>query len=672
MADEPSVTPPQPVQPPAPTPTPSGPPVEDLSNLSPFKVLQHRQQGNQVSESPSVAVPPAPLQAEPASLQSVPTPLSREELLKQAAETPATSFILPPQEALNQPQPAVAPPPIPPVAPVPPPAPVAPRPLPTPPATPPQPVQPPVSQPVRPPIPASIKIPPPLEVKPVSRPAAVPVPPPAGLGASSPIRLQTPQKSGGKGLLIGAVIAGLLLVTGGVLYVMAARGSRVPFFYTQVTGLPTTGEATAQQALAFVQARHHYQLVGTSSLTPASSSSTSTPQVPNLPDGSDTSAPAGAVYSAKATISAGEFSEGGSKFLGKEDITINDSPALSAVLRTGAAMTAPAVGTVPRDGMGWVSYVPSGVNPEVIEVPADTVRQTFLYSVLQPVPLEAILKGIGTETAYLPETNSQGNKQAAYAYDAKAEVLAGYFPATATLESMNIVVRYSQKSTTLAAGVPLEARLKGVMVYKQKKYDFDFFYSYSGWDQALSTTTDTNLASVATPTAAVARGAAEFVRHLGILSLEALPTTLSEELQQEVDTAVNPTGEGVTVAGDPIASSPSVAPTPSAEGIARDTQRLKDLQDLKTALENYKKDVGSYPSVFGTEQTGASATLINALVPKYITKVPIDPTKITYWYGYTSDGSTFIIRSVAEDTANSAAKRGGTFYYFEVINSEVL
>jgi len=69
------------------------------------------------------------------------------------------------------------------------------------------------------------------------------------------------------------------------------------------------------------------------------------------------------------------------------------------------------------------------------------------------------------------------------------------------------------------------------------------------------------------------------------------------------------------------------------------------------------------------EQTRSSATLLAALVPTYMTAMPVDPLSNTYWYEYSSlDGTSYKLRSVVEDPTNPSAKKGVTYSYFERIS----
>ena len=104
---------------------------------------------------------------------------------------------------------------------------------------------------------------------------------------------------------------------------------------------------------------------------------------------------------------------------------------------------------------------------------------------------------------------------------------------------------------------------------------------------------------------------------------------------------------------------PSVAQT-------RDSQRKIDLASIAKALESYHAKENKYPKVSGTEKiSNSSGVLYSALVPTYISKLPLDPNDPINYYGYESDGTTYKLSSVLEDkTDTSGTQVGGNYLYF--------
>lgn len=67
---------------------------------------------------------------------------------------------------------------------------------------------------------------------------------------------------------------------------------------------------------------------------------------------------------------------------------------------------------------------------------------------------------------------------------------------------------------------------------------------------------------------------------------------------------------------------------------ARDAARIAHVNQVRTALELYFDDAGSYPiiAIYGTSNGTGLGTV---LVPKYLTQLPLDPLSAgTYFYKY--------------------------------------
>lgn len=102
---------------------------------------------------------------------------------------------------------------------------------------------------------------------------------------------------------------------------------------------------------------------------------------------------------------------------------------------------------------------------------------------------------------------------------------------------------------------------------------------------------------------------------------------------------------------------------------ARDATRKKDLGIIKSALESYHKDNNSYPVSLSIDKTNnPNGVLAKALVPKYLSSLPVDPNDPTYWYGYTSDGKSFTLWSLLENTSDPEGKRDGNYVKYIVTN----
>lgn len=66
---------------------------------------------------------------------------------------------------------------------------------------------------------------------------------------------------------------------------------------------------------------------------------------------------------------------------------------------------------------------------------------------------------------------------------------------------------------------------------------------------------------------------------------------------------------------------------------SRDTKRRSDMEQIRSSLEMYRSDNGSYPNTGGgswTDASGLSATLVSS----YMAAIPSDPKSTTQTYRY--------------------------------------
>lgn len=82
---------------------------------------------------------------------------------------------------------------------------------------------------------------------------------------------------------------------------------------------------------------------------------------------------------------------------------------------------------------------------------------------------------------------------------------------------------------------------------------------------------------------------------------------------------------------------------------ARDAQRKSDLQQIRSALELYRADVGSYPL-----SSQFSSPLSNPITTTtvYMQQVPADPLTGNPAYVYCSDGTTYTIDACLENASD--------------------
>lgn len=137
----------------------------------------------------------------------------------------------------------------------------------------------------------------------------------------------------------------------------------------------------------------------------------------------------------------------------------------------------------------------------------------------------------------------------------------------------------------------------------------------------------------------------------------------------------------VVVAIIGLLSSVVLASLNSARGKARDAKRKQDMVQIRTALELYYHDYGSYPLAYGggwagysvnncngTQGTlsGATGYIIN-LAPTYIPNLPIDPSGSSIGcsgYLYSSNGTHYKLLSHSNNGGGpeSYPSAGQSFY----------
>ena len=446
------------------------------------------------------------------------------------------------------------------------------------------------------------------------------------------------------GLIAGVGLFVALVVLSGGGYVLALGGSRLPIFYSLASGLSPDGLAVAGKAATYVGGKQSYLENGSTAIVGGEVSGSTLP--------GNTGSASNSIGTIKTAITAANplrYDLKAAGLSGKLGLTIDTAAELPIYLNTKATGF---------DGK-WLVNLPANTGNPLVSVKADGIPKSLLFPALQPAPLTQLLAAVTKETSY---QKMAGQQVAYYSYNLDGGKLAVSLPAGATVATATLGIYYQWQTAQ-----PLHTDLSIKFSYQQRSYQLTEAYDYKSWDAALpAATSDTNLAAVLTPSTVNVPQQVEatgFIPQLGIL-LTNIPSTY--DLSTVV---IVPTGEGVTKAGSAITAVPPLPVVPATTaGIQRDTQRQADLNDLQKALEAYKTKTGAYPKVTGVVQTGASADLITAMVPTYMSKLPVDPLKDTYWYEYSSDGTAYALHAFAEDATNAQAKKGKAFAYFEVTN----
>jgi len=99
-----------------------------------------------------------------------------------------------------------------------------------------------------------------------------------------------------------------------------------------------------------------------------------------------------------------------------------------------------------------------------------------------------------------------------------------------------------------------------------------------------------------------------------------------------------------------------------AKASSRDARRKSDLELIRSGLEMYKADCGTYPTTLSSVLLGKDATPTSSCSTSnvYIGEVPTDPQYPTKSYRYDSDGVTYTLCSSLEQNTGSSVSCGGS------------
>jgi len=104
---------------------------------------------------------------------------------------------------------------------------------------------------------------------------------------------------------------------------------------------------------------------------------------------------------------------------------------------------------------------------------------------------------------------------------------------------------------------------------------------------------------------------------------------------------------------------------------ANDQQRKIDLANIKTALAAYFQANQAYPVAATVAKTSDPKNALDVLVPTYLASLPVDPISPTKYYGYQSDGKTYTLTAVLEDTTDPSGIQTGNYYIYKVTDTSV-
>lgn len=99
----------------------------------------------------------------------------------------------------------------------------------------------------------------------------------------------------------------------------------------------------------------------------------------------------------------------------------------------------------------------------------------------------------------------------------------------------------------------------------------------------------------------------------------------------------------------------------SAREASRDGKRKADLEQIRSGLEMYRSDCGSYPTGSLTSGSslignGSSSTCLSSNV--YISSIPSDPVSAERSYSFSSDGNVYTLCAALEQTSTAVTGCG--------------
>ena len=107
----------------------------------------------------------------------------------------------------------------------------------------------------------------------------------------------------------------------------------------------------------------------------------------------------------------------------------------------------------------------------------------------------------------------------------------------------------------------------------------------------------------------------------------------------------------------------------SARESSRNSSRKADIEMIRSGIEIYKADCGSYPIALGTSLSGSRTTGNTCLTSTvYIAEVPTDPLETRSYY-YLSNGVTYeLCAALEDDGADTCSGSCGVTCSYQVVN----
>jgi hypothetical protein len=500
---------------------------------------------------------------------------------------------------------------------------------------------------------------------------SLPPPPP-------PPKAGRPSSSHTLATVLGGLLAVALLGAGAS--VLALNGLRIPYVYPLLTGLPVKGAEVVSQAASAVKtaAAYSYQWEATlqeqgkqpiadvqaykESSDPIRSVKVSASSGANLTDeysASDIALKVDGIPSARASV--------------RQPVSWLSRKATRSVYSVAAL-----------DDTGKATQL-------LLQVPNSDLREWLpSVAILQP-RLDTLLAGVGGELDYAKSLNDKPG--AKYGFALPPSAMVPFLPTGAVWSGGSLEMIVPWKS----GGTPRWVKVSGTFRYGAAMYALTYQWlllEYGNVSYPLSSETTKDIGN----TAVYSTGdtlwnmlglTATRIPHNLITSTAAAPPTPTATASASASPSASPTPtatptstpsptptatpwQALVPSGDSISSpigvlpEQPIVPALTDAGRQRDAQRKKDLATLAAALRQYKVVHGSYPLSASATQLQANATIFGQLVPTFVSKMPIDPLKQLFWYEYRSDGAAFTVRAIVEDPTDPASIQGSVYHYIEL------
>lgn len=505
-----------------------------------------------------------------------------------------------------------------------------------------------------------------LPANPDAMPAGPPRRPPAfppgqvpqARAGAAPAALPSPKR---RGSVIPALIGSTVVLIGGALTLVAALGSaRIPLLTPIFSGLPGDAKEVLTKATQAVASSTELALTGNVSLELSS----------------------GTAGVQKLSLETK-----------KDVLAVRNSTGQAAVTVVSVNGTATDVVVAEQSGSreGYRVAFPGLASTKDATVSESELKSTLLGILRVPSP-ETLLAASGSITAHGVYKGS-GTTYDRVVATPDAAALTEVLPGGATLEDARLTHYVAWKSARLGA-----SQLTGTLVYGDVRYKLVLSWNYSGYgapvsapQEAVDLLSETELEDLTASSYASLLG----IRAGDLPELGETPEPTGSPSPTASATATPSAGPSVSASPSPTASAtagssaitpkngglstprtevtaspPAPLTVPDAAALERDRKRKQDLVDIQTALTAYKKANGTYPDAKDFIQLSANQAFFTAMLPSFLTAIPVDPTPDLRAYSYrtidVAGTRIYVLRAILENGSDAEGQQAGTQRHYLV------